>query len=95
MPCHGNGADHCCWIDGKACSYLEEYTVPGRRWACGLLRELGSWSALYADPRYQGTEAAAWLALHYPGYGCGDYPQNIPEAMSTPGIGLCCFKGEP
>jgi hypothetical protein len=44
--------DHCCWLRGEPCRFLEEDTVPGRRWACGLLRELNSWGAVSADSRW-------------------------------------------
>jgi hypothetical protein len=53
MPlCHGNTAEHCCSFWGVICPYVEENTVPGRRWACGLLRELGTWAQVERDPRY-------------------------------------------
>ena len=51
--CHGNADDHCCYVDGEVCEYLEENTVPGRRWACGLLVKYGSWAAMNASPEYQ------------------------------------------
>lgn len=91
MFCHGNGEDHCCWIEGKECEFLEAGTVPGRIWACMLYRELGSWGAVYADPRYLGSSVKAWLDRRFPGYGCGDYPQNIPEIMDQPKTGKCCY----
>ena len=56
--CVGRGAQtltrfpHCCVIGGERCPYLIEF-YGGRRWACGLLVELGSWTAVEADPRYQ------------------------------------------
>lgn len=54
MQCLGrNKSDHCCYVDGKPCVFLEENTVEGFRWSCGLRRELGSWAAVVADPRYQ------------------------------------------
>lgn len=52
MPCFGNRDDHCCYVSGEACRFLEENTVEGRRWACGLRRELGDWDSVIADPRY-------------------------------------------
>ena len=91
MECHGNGVDHCCLIKGTVCSYLEENTVAGRRWACGLFRRHETWDNVYASVEYQDTDAARWFADHYPGYGCGDWPQNIPEVMETPGLGRCCY----
>lgn len=58
--CHGNGADHCCYLAGQVCPFLEENTVAGRRWACGLYRELGDWDLVHADPRYTSTVADLW-----------------------------------
>jgi hypothetical protein len=89
--CHGNGEDHCCYL-GKygVCQYVEENTVPGRRWTCGLYRELGSWEAVYADRRYQTSDAGRFMAERFPGYGCGDWPQNIPDVMQST-KGKCCY----
>jgi hypothetical protein len=51
--CDGLAADHCCYLGAAGvCRYLEHDTVPGRRWACGLRRELGSWEPVHSDPRY-------------------------------------------
>jgi hypothetical protein len=58
--CGGNGADHCCYIKSKACAHLEENTVEGRRWACGLRRELGDWDVVLADPRYINDVLPNW-----------------------------------
>ena len=62
MGCKGeyNEGDHCCWIEGVACPFLEEETVQGRHWACGLLRELGSWEKVHTDPRYVATLKPIW-----------------------------------
>ena len=85
--CTGNLEDHCCWVNGAICPYLEENTVPGRRWACGLLRELGDWASVYADPRYQyvrdGYDDPKWPSLH--GLDCGDWPR-IGETCSVCGV---------
>ena len=92
MPgCHGNGPDHCCWIGGEPCRYLEEGTVEGRRWVCGLYRELGSWGKVHADPRYLADVQPLWDAFPYPGGSCGDYPQNMPAVMIDPAAGKCCY----
>lgn len=91
--CHGNNPDHCCHLgEYGVCEYLEEYTVPGRRWACGLFRELGSWEAVYADARYRGSEAKRFMDRVFPGFGCGDWPQNIPGRLEEGGYGLCCWR---
>ena len=91
VTCTGLGDRHCCWIAGVECPHLEENTVEGRRWVCGLLRRLGSWDDAYLSPEYLDTMAAASFAVHHPGYGCGDWPQNIPEAM-TDVSGKCCWQ---
>ena len=68
--CAGNADDHCCYIDGKACLYLEENTVPGRRWACGLRRELGGWDAVLASDRYKTDVEPHWVE----GLDCKSWP---------------------
>lgn len=77
--CTGDGADHCCWVDGTPCPHLEEGTVPGRRWACGLLRRLGTWDAVHASADYQETPGAHWRRIGMAD--CGDW---IPRR------GQCC-----
>jgi hypothetical protein len=69
--CTGNGDEHCCWING-VCEFLEENTVPGRRWACGLRRELGSWQAVHADSRYLTNVHPVLARIGDPD--CGDWP---------------------
>lgn len=71
MKCHGNTQDHCCYIEGP-CTYLEEGTVPGRRWACGLYRVHGSWNAMYQTSEYQAVKEK----LNKVGIDvdCGDWP---------------------
>lgn len=73
--CDGTGSGHCCWLGGSVCDYLEENTVPGRRWACGLLRELGSWDLVYADPRYEAVRQALDRNPSLVGVVCGDWPR--------------------
>ena len=71
MKCLGrNLDDHCCYLKGKVCQFLEENTEPGFRWSCGLRRELGSWDAVLADPRYQPIKE------HFApnGYDCKTWP---------------------
>ncbi len=69
--CTGNFEDHCCWVDGKVCPHLEENTVEGRRWACGLLVALGSWEAIYATEAWQRDVKPLCDRL---GMRCGDWP---------------------
>jgi len=88
MRCHGLGADHCCYVDGAPCRFLEEGTVPGRRWACGLRRELGSWERVHADPRYRAHVQPMWDRLGDGSGSCGGYP--------GPGVtcGTCGARGD-
>ena len=90
--CHGNGPDHCCYIAGEVCPFLEENTIEGRRWVCGLLRQLGSWVRVYANTEYQNSAAAKWFTDNHPGYGCGEWPQRI-GALQPLSQGGCCFTG--
>ena len=73
--CSGDGADHCCYLLGKVCKYLEEDTIVGRRWVCGLMRELGDWDAVILSDRYK-TDVATILEPR--GVNCRDF------------IGNCC-----
>lgn len=83
MKCQGrNKPDHCCYFEGKACRFIEKNTEPGFRWSCGLRRELGSWDAVLADPRYVRDvlpkhEARA-KRIGIPVSNCRDYPSD-PE----------------
>ena len=73
MPCLGNRDDHCCWIKGTPCPHLEENTVEGRRWACGLRRKLGNWDDVITSPEY-----LADVAPHFEpkGMNCRDWPDG-------------------
>jgi hypothetical protein len=82
--CHGNQPDHCCYVAGDRCVYLEENTVPGRHWVCGLRRALGSWDAVHADPGYQQNVQSVWDKIPgQPVESCGAW---------GPGSNQCCFK---
>lgn len=95
--CHGNGPEHCCTIQGETCEFLEENTVEGRRWACGLYRQHGSWDAVYATSEYEGVRVKlrkANIALD-----CGDWPQVDPVLEAKIRSGEChpnaaCCWGE-
>jgi hypothetical protein len=85
--CTGRGPAHCCWVAGRPCTHLRDReqgdAVPdGRRYACGLLVELGSWERVHADPRYLAEPRAHWDRT--PGFpDCGDW---YPE------VGVCCDR---
>lgn len=86
--CHGNGEDHCCYVRGEVCEFLEENTIEGRRWVCGLLRELGSWDKVHEDPRYIDRVQPAW-----DGFDCGTWPWVLPDErlIGASASALCCF----
>lgn len=44
--------------------FLGENVVPGRRWACTLFVELGSWDAVHADERYKQYVQPVWDAVN-------------------------------
>ena len=70
MACLGrNNKDHCCYVNGKPCQFLEENTEQGFRWTCGLRRKLGSWDAVLKHRSYQPLKQhfAQW------GYDCASY----------------------
>jgi hypothetical protein len=70
--CPGTTPEPCCYLAGVRCLYLEEHTVEGRRWACGLRRELGDWAAVHADPRYLAVVRPRWDEVGI--VDCGDWP---------------------
>jgi hypothetical protein len=75
MGCRDTGAEHCCWIDGKVCTYLEEHTVADRRWVCGLFRIHGAWSRVYQTAGYIRDVKPTMDRL---GVGCGEWPaENV------------------
>ncbi len=81
MSCHGNTDESCCTFGGGVyCRYLRA-DVAGRRWACGLMLELGDWQKVVANPRYQQHVAPKFEPLNKI-YGvdlnCGNWP---PEGV--------------
>lgn len=87
--CHGNGSEHCCWVEGVECRFLEVDTVPGRHWVCGLKRELGDWEAVHEDPRYLEHVRPVW-DLHSV-RDCGDWRGPLRDGS---GSEQCCFVGQ-
>lgn len=69
MKCFGrNLSDHCCYIKGRPCPFLEENIERDQRWSCQLRRETGSWEAAIADPRYdtgEGSPGHAFKNTYY------------------------------
>ena len=74
--CTGRGDlsdDHCCYVSGKVCQFLIE-NHGGRRFACGLMAELGDWEKVHTDPRY------APLAIHWEGQPlCGEWQPKVSQ----------------
>lgn len=81
MNCIGRGdsrGDHCCYVGGEVCEYLIE-NHEGRRFACGLRAELGSWEAVHDDARY------APIALIFNEAGvslCGEWQPNPTQCCN-------------
>lgn len=87
--CDGQGdsdGDHCCWVEGEPCQHLVVDGPTGRRFACGLRTELGSWALVHADPRYLAHPKPEWVRLGTVG-DCGEWEgyEGRPQ---------CCFARE-
>ena len=78
----GDGGDHCCYIEGKVCEFLDTSNPLGPR--CGKWDTMG-------DPEWQNAPVGLWFAKRYPGFTCIDWPQNITEVMEA-GVGTCCWS---
>jgi hypothetical protein len=73
VPCYGNKDSHCCSINGSDCPHLEENTVEGRRWVCGLRRKLGDWDKVLVSPEYLADVAGKF---RHPDTNCRDWPDG-------------------
>jgi hypothetical protein len=71
--CSGNEEDHCCYLKGRVCEHLEENTVSGRRWACGIRRKYNSWQETYQDLDYIKDVKPILDEIGIPD--CGDWPR--------------------
>lgn len=80
LECHGNGEEHCCWVDGEVCRYLEVDTVPGRHWVCGVRRRYDTWEEAHQDPGYIENVHSVWERTGTAD--CGDWKIE----------GQCCFS---
>ena len=72
MACLGTSDTHCCWLQGQVCPYLEQYTMPDRRWACALMREYNDWDLVIASDRYQADVAPILGPM---GITCKEWPR--------------------
>lgn len=80
MPCNGNRDDHCCHLKGADCPFLEENTVSGRRWACGLFRKLQDWTEVITSDEYKKIVAPIFEPL---GMNCKDWPDGVGSNSYT------------
>jgi len=82
MPvCHGNADDHCCYF-GEVCKHLEENTVEGRRWACGLYVKYGSWDKVYESEEWPDVYSKSQAVGLREGFRCGDWPYKGQKCYS-------------
>ena len=86
--CNGQGAngDHCCYIEGKVCQFLDESGPIPR---CSIWNEMPS-------PEWDAAPVGQFFARNHPGFTCRDWPQNIPEVMEaakTAGPFFACCWG--
>lgn len=88
MSLCGTGSDHCCHLgEAGACPYVEASAEPGFNWRCSLRAELGSWEAVYADPRYQAEVKPQLIAIGYPDTDCGSWPLPGMECKTCGQVG--------
>lgn len=81
--CVGRGTadgDHCCYIDGHPCLFIEEPRKGRRTFVCGLRDTLGSWEAVNLSPEYEP------IGNHWKARGL---PFNYCE-LFQPSEGVCC-----
>lgn len=104
--CHGNGDDHCCYVDGQVCPHLSENdprATDGRRWSCGLLLTVQEqfprhdmtrlWERVRRHPLFEQI-AQVWAARGVTF--CGDFLGGIVrDEQGNPlhVVGQCCFEG--
>jgi hypothetical protein len=83
MKCKGTAEKHCCWIPpGNVCPHFNAALVGG---FCSLRRELGSWQAVHASPRYAPQRAAFEGFSAGPTSLCGDFPVASESPCATCG----------
>lgn len=82
--CTGRGdkGDHCCVIEGQVCEFL--FTDRGGTPRCSV------WDEMDTD-KWRESPVGKWMTERYPGFNCRDWPQNIPEVMTTH-RNLCCWS---
>ena len=71
---------------GTPCKHLEDRTVSGRRWACGLRRKYGDWDKVLVSKEYVDT-----VAPHFDpqDVNCRDWPDlSKGQSCNECGIGF-------
>ena len=85
MTCHSNCSRHCCVFKGVVCPYLEAGTIQDKTWACGLLRELGTWKKVLLSASYKKEVAPLFESVPEfagKGYNCENYPQEFEDVLA-------------
>lgn len=83
-PCNGRGGgggDHCCYINGAVCQFL---VIEGDLPRCSLFEQ---WGRLTGNPDWVAAPVGQFFVARYPGFDCGDWPQDIPVEIA----GRCCY----
>ena len=78
----GVNGNHCCWIAGELCQYLDTDTI-----RCTI------YDTAPDVEGYAESPVGRSFAERFPGFTCRDWPQNIPEVMAK-GVGLCCWGAD-
>ena len=91
MPiCNGRGGlngDHCCYIDGEVCEFLD---------LSGPIPRCKIWDRMDSD-EYRQSKAGKWMERYGVDenqialFTCQDWPQNIPNLPVT--TARCCWEG--
>lgn len=91
VVCNGRGANgtHCCIIRNQVCEFLVfEDTLP----RCSLHDQ---WGDLHDNTEWADAPVGRWFAEKYPGFDCGDWPQDIPkvkaQAVTAGPFFECCW----
>ena len=101
--CHGNGNnldgnEHCCYVDGQVCKFLETDAAPDRKYSCGIWRNLAAktpplgvkqvWDQVHDHDAYLEVR----LAFQRSGTMlCGGFLGTwLPDGTIE---GQCCFAG--
>ena len=75
--CTGNSRDHCCYFKGVVCKYLEENTIPNRRWSCGLFRVYQDWDKVINSDKYKKFVQPLYDTVpELAGMNCRDWPES-------------------